>query len=58
LDSLVDKRKALDEKFEAVDALTQDKMKNSRWDREDAGLCVCVCVCVKYRFLLAQSCEV
>ena len=54
----MDKRKALDEKFEAVDALTKDKMKNSRWDREDAGLCVCVCVCVKYRFLLAQSCEV
>jgi len=38
LDELIEKRRALDEKFEEVDAERSEKQTNCNWDREDAGI--------------------
>ncbi len=35
---LVEQRKAFDEKIDELDQLAQDKLKNGRWDREDAEI--------------------
>ena len=35
---LVEQRKAFDEKIDELDQSAQDKLKNGRWDREDAEI--------------------